>query len=81
MKKESRILKVLTRALGLWVLLLLIFQSVTVTVAWWRQSPAESEPWETVWIGLLPVWIFFYIRYFSILRRDCAACAGHDRAD
>lgn len=81
MMKESRMLKVLTRALGLWVLLLLMFQSVSVTVAWWQQLPADSEPWEMLWIGLLPVWIFVYIRYFSIFRRDCAACAGHGRAE
>jgi hypothetical protein len=75
MMKKSDIWKVLARAIGLMLLLLLLFQSTTVTVAWWRQSPAEREPWSLVWVGLLPVCVLVYIRYFSIFRRDCAVCA------
>jgi hypothetical protein len=48
-------------------------QSVRVTVDWWRGG-LEAGPWEWLWIGLLPVWVFIYFRYYSIFRPGCRAC-------
>jgi hypothetical protein len=48
-------------------------QSISVTVAWWKGELAAG-PWEWLWIGLLPVWVFVYFRYYSIFRPGCRAC-------
>lgn len=50
-----------------------LLQSVMVTVAWWEGERAAG-PWEWLWIGLLPVWLFVYFRYYSIFRPGCRAC-------
>ncbi len=61
--------------LGLWMgFAFILFQSVTVTVAWWGGELTRVGLREGFWIGLLPVWIFVYFRYFSIFRRNCDAC-------
>jgi hypothetical protein len=50
-----------------------LFQSVMVTVAWWNGESAAG-PGEWLWIGLLPVWLFVYFRYYSVFRPGCRAC-------
>ncbi|MDH3309309.1 MAG: hypothetical protein OEM48_03035 [Gammaproteobacteria bacterium] len=52
-------------------------QSVRITVSWWR-GELNTGPWEWLWIGLLPVWLFVYFRYYSILRPGCRACLPPD---
>lgn len=50
------------------------FRSISVSVAWWRRDLVETGAWEWFWIGLLPILIFIFLRYFSVFRPDCAAC-------
>lgn len=47
--------------------------SITVTVDWWK-GELDAGPGEWLWIGLLPVWIFVFFRYYSIFRPGCRAC-------
>ena len=65
-----KILMVFTLAM---VFVLCLFQSVIVTVAWWN-GELTAGPREWLWIGLLPVWLFVYFRYYSIFRPGCRAC-------
>lgn len=75
MGKNSPILNAFV-FLGLWMgFAFILFQSVTVTVAWWEGELPQVGLREGFWIGLLPVWILVYFRYFSIFRRHCDACA------
>ena len=53
-------------------LVLGLFHSVTVTVAWWNGDLAAG-PWDWLWIGLLPVWLFVFFRYYSVFRPGCRA--------
>ena len=48
-------------------------QSITVAVDWWK-GELHAGLWEWLWIGLLPVWLFVFFRYYSIFRPDCRAC-------
>jgi len=50
-----------------------LLQSVSVTVVWWRGEQGAG-PWEWLWIGLLPVWLYVFFRYYSIFRPGCRAC-------
>jgi hypothetical protein len=52
---------------------LCLFQSVMITVAWWK-GELNAGSWEWLWIGLLPVWMFVFFRYYSIFRPGCRAC-------
>ena len=61
---------------------LLLVQSVTVTLDWWQDKRTDVGAWEWLWIGLLPVLVFVYFRFFSIFRPGCRACAPDaDRRD
>jgi hypothetical protein len=61
-------------AFVLWMVFAFSFlQSIMVTVAWWKGEQAAGA-WEWLWIGLLPVWVFVYFRYYSIFRPGCRAC-------
>ncbi len=55
-------------------LFFLFLQSLTATLAWQR-GEMVPEVLDWVWIGLLPLWIGIYLRYLSIFRRECRACA------
>jgi len=66
------------RALGLKILIAFSFyQFITVAVAWW-QGGLDAGSWGWSWIGLLPVWLFVYLRYYSIFRPGCRACLPPD---
>ena len=54
-----------------------LFQSVMVTAAWWNGELAAG-PREWLWIGLLPVWLFVFFRYYSVFRPGCRACQPPD---
>jgi len=61
-------------AFVLWMAFAFSFlQSITVTVGWWN-GDLHAGLWEWLWIGLLPVWIFVFFRYYSIFRPGCRAC-------
>lgn len=51
-----------------------VLQSISVSVAWWRGELLETGAREWFWIGLLPILMFIFLRYFSVFRPDCAAC-------
>jgi hypothetical protein len=64
---------------AIWIKLIFVFipgmtfaisliQSNMVTEAWWK-GELEAGPWEWLWIGLLPVWLFVYFRYYSGMPR------------
>lgn len=50
-------------------------QSVTVTAEWW-QGTREMRAWDWLWVAALPVLLGVYLRFFSVLRPDCAKCAS-----
>ena len=52
-----------------------LVQSVTVAVEWWQGRLAQLGLWEWLWLMLLPVLIVVWLRYFSIFRPICSACA------
>lgn len=61
------------------LLFLAVIQSLTVTVAWWRNELPETRATDWFWILMLPVLIGIYFRFFSIFRPDCRACLPEDR--
>ena len=63
----------LTAFLAWMVFAFCTLQSITVTVAWWKDE-LHAGPWEWLWIGLLPVWLFVFFHYYSIFRPGCRAC-------
>jgi hypothetical protein len=62
------------RVLALMVLLMLLFYSVSVTVAWWRGEIALTSGGNWCWVGLLPILIGVWWRYFSIFGCKDPAC-------
>lgn len=58
-------------------LFFLFLQSLTTALAWQR-SEIVPDTLDWVWIGLLPLWISIYLRYFSIFRHECSACAPRE---
>ena len=61
------------------LLLLAVIQSLTVTVAWWRNELPAMRAVDWFWILLLPLLIGIYLRFFSIFRPDCRACQPEER--
>jgi hypothetical protein len=51
-----------------------LIESVKVFVAWWRNELVEPDLIDWFCIGLLPVLIGIYLRFFSVFRPDCQAC-------
>jgi hypothetical protein len=74
--RENWIKLIVVFFLGM-VFIMSLIQSVKVTVAWW-EGELEAGPWEWLWIGLLPIWLFVYFRYYSIFRPGCRACLPPD---
>ncbi len=65
--------RLLTAFLAWMVFFFCTLQSITVTVAWWTGGRTAGL-WEWLWIGLLPVWLFVFFRYYSIFRPGCRVC-------
>jgi hypothetical protein len=61
------------------LLFLAVIQSLTVTVAWWRNELQAMHAADWFWILLLPILIAMYLRFFSIFRPDCRTCLPEDR--
>lgn len=62
--------RVLTVFVSGMLFVLAIINSVMVTVAWWQGRLEVPGIAEWFWIGALPVLIYVYLQYFSVL-----ACA------
>jgi hypothetical protein len=62
------------------LLFVALMQSLTVTVAWWRNELPDTQPADWFWILLLPLLIGIYLRFFSVFRIDCHACLPQDRS-
>ncbi|OJW46696.1 MAG: hypothetical protein BGO60_04270 [Thiobacillus sp. 65-1059] len=64
------------RAMGLFLVLLALFQSLPVAVDAWqaRQWPDTAAEW--LRLSLLPGALWLYLRYFSIL--GCRRCGDDD---
>jgi hypothetical protein len=63
------------RLLGLFLVLLALFQSLPVAVEAWQARQWPDTAWERARLALLPAALWLYLRYFSIL--GCRQC-GHD---
>ena len=68
----------LIKVIGLLVLLIALFQSLIVTVSWWRQDFVIYHWTDRFWILSLPVLMTLYFRHFSIFRHDCPLCPPAD---
>ena len=53
------------RVMGLFLVALALFQSLTVAVDAWQLQQWPRLPSEWVRLGLLPVALWVYVRYFS----------------
>jgi hypothetical protein len=53
---------------------LAIMKSTVVTVAWWQGRLQDAGIGEWFWIGILPVLVFIYLRYFSVLACPPGQC-------
>lgn len=64
------------RMMALFLVLLALFQSLPVAVEAWqaRQWPATTVEW--IRLVLLPVALWLYLRYFSVL--GCRQCGRDD---
>jgi hypothetical protein len=65
-------------ALGV-LLFVALAQAGTVALAWWRGELAQPGVADALWLLSLPVLVGVYLRWFSVLRPDCTACASDDR--
>lgn len=64
------------RIMGLFLVALALFQSLTVAVDAWHAGQWPDRPSEWVRLGMLPVAIWVYVRYFSAWGR--CVCADDD---
>lgn len=51
--------------------MVLLIEAVRATVAWWR-GEAALGPLDFALIGLLPLLVWVWLRYFSVFRKDCS---------
>lgn len=67
------------RLLSLFLVLLALFQSLPVAVEAWQTRTWPERASEWVRLALLPVALWLYLRYFSILGcRSCSRDDGHE---
>lgn len=64
------------RVMGLFLVALALFQSLTVAVGAWHAGQWPSRPSEWVRLGLLPVAVWVYVRYYSVW--GSCACGDDD---
>jgi len=64
------------RVMGLFLVLLALFQGVPVAVEAWQAQQWPSTVSEWIRLSLLPVALWLYVRYFSIL--GCRQCGNDD---
>lgn len=51
--------------------MVLLIEAVRAAAAWWR-GEAALGPLDFALIGLLPLLVWVWLRYFSVFRKDCA---------
>ena len=66
--------RVLGRVLALMLLLLLLFYSAGVAVAWWRGEVRLDEDGNWLGVVLLPLLVWVWWRYFSVFGCKEPAC-------
>lgn len=54
------------RVMGLFLVVLALFQSLTVVVDAWHVGQWPTRPSEWVRLALLPLALWVYVRYFSV---------------
>jgi hypothetical protein len=64
------------RLMGLFLVLLALFQGLPVAVDAWQAQRWPDTVSEWVRLALLPVALWLYVRYFSIL--GCRQCGNDD---
>ena len=64
------------RLMGLFLVLLALFQSLPVAVEAWQAQQWPDTAMEWIRLSLLPVSLWLYLRYFSIL--GCRQCSVDD---
>ena len=64
------------RLMGLFLVLLALFQSLPVAAEVWQARQWPATPVEWIRLSLLPVALWLYLRYFSIF--GCRQCGEHD---
>jgi len=64
------------RVMGLFLVLLALFQGVPVAVEAWQAQQWPGTVSEWIRLALLPVALWLYVRYFSIL--GCRQCGNDD---
>ena len=64
------------RVMGLFLVLLALFQGVPVAVEAWQAQQWPGTVSEWIRLSLLPVALWLYVRYFSIL--GCRQCGKDD---
>jgi len=64
------------RVMGLFLVLLALFQGVPVAVEAWQAQQWPDTASEWLRLGLLPGALWLYVRYFSIL--GCRQCQKDD---
>jgi hypothetical protein len=67
-------LRVVAVFVGAAVFMVTLFQSLAVTVDWWRGRITELTGWELFWLLLLPVLLAVYLHGLPLFRRGCPAC-------
>ena len=65
------------RVMGLFLVALALFQSLTVVVDAWHAGQWPSRPSEWVRLALLPLALWVYVRYFSAW--GSCQCGGDDK--
>ena len=65
------------RVMGLFLVLLALFQGVPVAVEAWQAQQWPGTVSEWIRLSLLPVALWLYVRYFSIL--GCRRCGDEDK--
>ncbi|HQS82896.1 MAG TPA: hypothetical protein PKV42_10595 [Thiobacillus sp.] len=67
------------RVMGLFLVLLALFQALPVAVAAWQAQQWPGTVSEWIRLALLPGALWLYLRYFSIL--GCRRCGDDDKTD
>ena len=65
------------RVMAVFLVLLALFQSLPVAVETWQARQWPATPLEWIRLALLPVALWLYLRYFSIL--GCRQCGDDDK--
>jgi len=51
--------------------MVLLIESLRVSIAWWRDELGDPDPLELLLLAVLPLLTWIWWRYLSIFRRNC----------